>query len=186
MNLMFLVALILLGSLLISMEVFPNQWGMLNEKPIGYQIIWMIKGLSLSLIVIAFWLRVYQNMYETKDEIINEFEKNLNNTNFLTDLESDPTPWFSHLDDKVFAKVFEVVLNLVVVSILPAVAAWTVYQGYSQLMRPTSEWGTTTTVESLTERSSRDSVDKNLMESLQTNCSITTLKKVLEHDNSLL
>ena len=129
MNAAFFVALILLGSLMISMDVFPNQWEKLNEKPMGGQIIRMIKGLSLSLIIIAFWLRVYQNMYETKDAGADE--------------------------DKVFAKVFEVVLNLIVVSILPAVGAWTAYQNCPQLLRPTNEWGTTTTEESLTNRRSR-------------------------------
>ena len=64
----------------------------------------------MSLIVVAFWIRLYQNISEVKVT----FKSN--------DLTEDQKY------DKIFDNVFEVLINLVLISILPAVAVWTAYQ----------------------------------------------------------
>ena len=50
---------------------------------------------------------------------------------------------------------FFIILNLIVVSILPLVGAWSAYQKDPELLQPTKEWGTAATVASLKARSSR-------------------------------
>ena len=109
-SLPFLVALLILGSLIISMDVFPNQWGKVKDTPVGYHIIRTIKGLSLSLIVIAFWIRLYENMYQIKQISEGKFKEE--------EIEIEDRP------DRIYGKLFEVVLNLIVVSILPLVGGW--------------------------------------------------------------
>merc|ERR1711973_237135 len=41
---------------------------------------------------------------------------------------------------KIYDKIFEVVLSLILASILPAVGAWTAYQRDPKLLKPTDEW----------------------------------------------
>ena len=129
----FLVVLFIVGFLIISLDVFPSQWNKLNSNKIfGGHLIKVIKGLALSLIGWALCLRVNQNMSEItnhKDEA--DFERNK------------------------FAKSFEVTLNLILVSIFPAIGFWVAYQRDPKIMQPTSEWGNASSEKSLEARQSR-------------------------------
>ena len=129
----FLVALFIIGFLIISIDMFPNQWKKMNNNKIfSGHLIKIIKVLALSLIGWALCLRVNQNMSEItnhKDEA--DFERNQ------------------------FAKSFEVTLNLILVSIFPVIGFWVAYQRDPKIMQPTSEWGNASSEKSLEARQSR-------------------------------
>jgi len=117
-NFIFLIALLCVGTILIIMDIFPNQFGKLNDKRFGRCLIKMIKGMSLLLIFASFWIRLYQNISDVK--IISRSD----------DLTEDEKY------HQIVANVYEVVINIVLVSILPAVALWTAIKKDLSLMMP--------------------------------------------------
>ena len=121
----FMIALVCIGLVLVSFELFPNQWKKAHENTYGDLAIKGIKALALFLIACAFWIRVYQNM----SDIVHDNIEKEQMTNKITTT-----------SDKIFDKIFEVILSLILASILPVIGAWTAYQRDPGLLKPTDEW----------------------------------------------
>ena len=149
----YLIALLIIGSALVSIDVFPKQWNNLDSHSYVRHLKRIVKGSALSLIVFAFWIRLYQNLSELEDIFAGNIVSNLEKDNMTRVVEK----WisesnnisgngvafkeaiFGQFDDNCFDKLFEIVLNLMLVSILPLVAVWTAYKRDNNLLNPTDE-----------------------------------------------
>ena len=121
----FLVVLFIVGFLIISLDVFPSQWNKLNSNKIFGG--HLIKVIKgLALSLIGWALCLRVN--QNMSDITNQNK---------------------------FAKSFEVTLNLILVSIFPAIGFLVAYQRDPKIMQPTSEWGNASSEKSLEARQSR-------------------------------
>ena len=128
----FMVALVCIGLVLVSFELFPNQWKKAHENTYGDLAIKGIKALALFLIACAFWIRVYQNMSDIEGIFTDNIKSSLEKDKMISTIQTT--------SDKIFDKIFEVVLSLILASILPVIGAWTAYQRDPGLLKPTDEW----------------------------------------------
>merc|ERR1712228_557895 len=117
---------------LVSFDLFPNLWNKAKENSSGQLAIKGIKALALFLVASAFWIRVYQNMSDIEGIFTSNIKSSLEKSEMIDKINSTSA--------KIFDKIFEVVLSLILASILPAVGAWTAYQRDPKLLEPTDEW----------------------------------------------